>query len=258
MNSKKMSVKPVLFCILIFCMLTFCLFHPGTYVQARLLNPIPFTPAVTPISIDALVTPVSLRNIESEHGYSDSLLARIQKISGGDEDFGYGRLIEDPSKYLMWITNEDERQAIVVDEDNTALLGHLDPATGERQNTGFDDLLIERSELLAEYETQTKETERRQDLRMASHAGALLIAGIGASACVVFSGGACIPAVAVAALGAWTNGAREYSEKCHHERILETIKSDLAIIENKIQAHFVYVPDAYGEPFELWRNEDDE
>ena len=89
-------------------------------------------PIGTPISVPTPIPTLGPGQYFEEENKPD-----VSLIEGGDEQFGYGPLKDNPSLYAMWMTDEDGTHYFVVPKGDDSLLGDKDPLTDQKAKKWF-------------------------------------------------------------------------------------------------------------------------
>ena len=135
----------------------------------------------------------------------------------GDARFGYGQLLEDPSLYLVWITEAGIRKYLVVESTSNVLTGGPDP------KMGFFQLAAEREsfqiQLMEEIDKKNNDRGTSNEFRIGTGISAVVWAG-----CALLSGGACIPVAGIAIGAYWLSRSQDNKADDHQINIDSRIR----------------------------------
>jgi hypothetical protein len=244
MHKPKIIFRTGLIAILVFSIIL-CSFTSGMVryntSQATPFQTLPPVNATLSTPIGALTpvpTPIPTLGPGQYFEEGDLRILIPSYIEGGDEANGYGPLAGKPGLYLMWVTTEDSKRYLIVEDDNEILLGRIDEATDKRMENGFDDYIQQLDDKNKELELKQIEVNGHQRKRYDSHTVAVGIAFVGGLACTIFTAGACIFAFGTAALAAWGTGVYANGERATAQEELDSLQSDYDDIYDKVLGKF--------------------
>jgi len=208
-------------------------------------QPFDFTPNVKQLELTSIAATAVAEGVEPPtlpfgpgQLYSEENKPKVSHIEDGDEEFGYGPSKEDPDVYVVWMTDQNGTHYFTVAADSNELLGTLDEATNSRAKNGYVHVIADRDLKLQEVIDMEEKADRHQNLRMGSHGTSLGTAVVGAIVCGFLTGGTCIVAFGVAAVGAWALGVQQNGEKLSAQDSLERLEGQLSDIDTHLQGKF--------------------
>jgi hypothetical protein len=230
---------------LILCPLTSGKIISSNNASAEPLNQIDFTPDITPLALTQTAESIQIDpNLRSTpmptptygpgqyfEGDDPNRPELNKDLIIGDNDFGYARLTENPDLYAVWITDESGiKQYLIVDKKSEVLTGGTDP------DSGFFTLIRKRDEkfnLILTAADQRNEHKNTGD----SFAGGIVVTGFIWGACILATGGLCLPFGGVFGgfIGLTFN---EDSDARIQQTIIDGYQREVAQIESDLRGQF--------------------
>ena len=185
-------------CLLVFQVVTnSILADTRVYAKGQFETLAPNTITLTPAIEDGTPIPTPLPTVGPGQSFEqgDENLPKIADESKvGGEQYGYARLDDDPSLFLIWSTDERGTHYLVVGENSDILTGGNDP------EMGFRSLVRKRNQLRTDIDLSVANKEEHRSSGTWFRIGTVLILG-GAIVCTIITGGFCGVAIAPIAAG---------------------------------------------------------
>lgn len=149
----------------------------------------------------------------------------------GDDEFGYGQVVDKPGVYLVWTTDERGTHYYSVDLSSDQFYGGTLP-------DDFDTLIQRRTEKLSDIHTISAEIDSQKAQRRSSSTYALVAVGLGAVACMIVTLGGCALPFAAAALGLVGKAGTHLAAANSAEAELDRLNSELADIDQSLRGRY--------------------
>ena len=193
-------------------------------------------PIGTPISVPTPIPTLGPGQYFEEENKPD-----VSLIEGGDEQFGYGPLNDNPSLYAMWVTDEDGTHYFVVPKGDDSLLGDKDPLTDQRLKNGFNQFIEDRDKTVTDMRSKRDDIHAHQRSREITFYTVSAIVGFVAGFCIVVTLGVCGAAVAIGAPIAIKVGSEGFVDNAERESDIDrlsTLEDSLVKEEARLQGKF--------------------
>ena len=241
----------ILILTILLCPISYGWLLPLDRAAAGVERQIDFTPQVTPLALTQTAQAAEFSNVHSPlpdlpiepgnyyEGNDPSIPEVIDGTKVGDARFGYGQLLEDPSLYLVWITEAGIRKYLVLESTSNVLTGGPDP------KMGFFQLAAERENILNKkvIDQEKRDTDERTTHEFQLGTG---IASTAWAVCAIVTGGLCTPFIGIAAGVYWISRSQNNKVNDHQIDIDGAIR-DIAEKERHMRGKFTVGMREYGQ-----------
>lgn len=220
------------FCLLVFQVVTNTILAETTvYAKGQFETLAPNTVTLTAPVVAGTPIPTPLPTVgpgQSFESGDEDLPKTAQGSKVGDDLYGFARLKDDPSLFLIWSTDEIGTHYLVVGEDSEILTGRSDP------EMGFRNLVRRRNELRTDFDLAVANKEEHRGLATWFRGGSLVILGV-ALVCTILTGGACGAAIAPIALAPLWASLNQDSSARIEENSVESLQGVLEETESNLR-----------------------